>query len=95
MQPPVPRAPITSLAGGCGCLPSGTPGADAYGVSSFVYRAYRPFEPARLLGCLGTMDETARGMLRSKGFFWLATRHDTMGVWSTIGAKWTADGAGP
>lgn len=53
--------------------------ADEFGIGSFVYRARRPFHPARFYDVLQG-DWT--GVLRSKGFFWLATRLDKIGVWS-------------
>ncbi len=56
--------------------------ADKYGIDSFVYRARRPFHPQRLWALL---HEEWRGVLRSKGFFWLATRHDVIGSLSQAG----------
>ncbi|OEJ29290.1 cobalamin biosynthesis protein [Streptomyces agglomeratus] len=64
------------------------PETEEYGISSTVFRADRPFHPGRLWDFVtGGLDSGAYGrVLRSKGFFWLATRPRVTGLWSQAGA---------
>ena len=59
------------------------PETEEYGVHSFVYRARRPFDPARFQSFI---DRSWPGVVRAKGFFWLATRPDYVGELSQAGA---------
>lgn len=54
-----------------------------HGISSFLYEARRPFHPERLMDALE--GDALLSLLRSKGFIWLATRNDLVGVWSQAG----------
>ncbi|MEU8476192.1 GTP-binding protein [Streptomyces hygroscopicus] len=64
------------------------PETEEYGISSTVFRATRPFHPTRLWDFVTTDLDTGDygGVLRSKGFFWLATRPRVTGLWSQAGA---------
>jgi G3E family GTPase len=61
--------------------------ADEYGITSFVFRARRPFHAQRLWDLFE--GDPLSGVLRSKGFCWLATRHDEALLWSQAGCSVT------
>ncbi|MBY6346437.1 GTP-binding protein [Providencia rettgeri] len=60
-----------------------TPETEAYGIGNFVYRARRPFHPQRFLELV---ESEWPGVVRSKGFFWLANFPTLAGSWSQAGA---------
>ena len=60
------------------------PETEEYGISSFNYTARRPFDPEKFYNFLHSTEQFGK-LIRSKGYFWLATRPLFCGQWSQAG----------
>lgn len=67
------------------------PETEEYGITSFVYKRKRPFHPERWHAWLSAFPQE---IVRSKGFFWLATRNKMAGLLSQAGNSLQFQGAG-
>ena len=60
------------------------PETEEYGIGSFTYEARRPFHPEKFHEFLHGTDKYGK-LIRSKGYFWLASRPEFAGQWSQAG----------
>ncbi|TMP14557.1 zinc metallochaperone GTPase ZigA [Pseudoalteromonas sp. S2893] len=60
------------------------PETEEYGISSFNYKARRPFNPEKFYHFLHNTEQFGK-LIRSKGYFWLATRPLFCAQWSQAG----------
>ncbi len=67
------------------------PETEEYGISSFVFRTERPFHPQRLAEYWNGEQE---GVIRAKGFFWIASRPDVAWYLSQAGSAKRAEPGG-
>jgi len=67
------------------------PESEEFGIRSFVWRARRPLHPARFKRLV---EGDLPGVIRAKGFFWLATRLAWAGEWQLAGRIGRHEGAG-
>lgn len=71
---------------------SHTPETDEYGISSFVYRTKKPFDPVKFWNYVEF--HFPNSIIRSKGLFWLASRPKQALIWGQAGGSLKADSAG-
>ncbi len=60
------------------------PETEEYGIGSFCYEARRPFNPEKFYKFLHSTEDYGK-LIRSKGYFWLASRPQFAGSWSQAG----------
>ena len=70
-----------------------TPETEEYGITSFTYRTSHPFDAEKLWALLHE-DENWKGVLRSKGFFWVAADHRVAYEWAQAGGVSSVNPAG-
>lgn len=61
-----------------------TPETEEYGISSFVYKHKHPFDAEKLWDFFNS-ENNFDGVLRSKGFFWVAANHSVAYEWAQAG----------
>lgn len=67
------------------------PESEEFGITNFVWRDRRPLHPARFKALI---EGALPGVIRAKGFFWLATRMPWAGAWQLAGSIGRHEAAG-
>lgn len=67
------------------------PESEEFGITSFVWRARRPLHPFKFKKLI---ESDLPGVIRAKGFFWLATRMPWAGSWQLAGSVGRHEAAG-
>ena len=62
------------------------PETEEYGIGHFMFSSRKPFNPEKLWNFIHT---EMGGVIRSKGFFWIASRPDWSFNWSQAGSSFT------
>ena len=70
-----------------------TPETEEYDISSFTYQTPHPFDAEKLWALLSD-EKSWRGVLRSKGFFWVAADHRVAYEWAQAGGILSTNPAG-
>ena len=60
---------------------------EEFGINSFIYKSRYPFHPERFWNLI---SQKWKGVIRSKGTFWIASRPESIGVWSQAGGSCSA-----
>jgi G3E family GTPase len=58
-------------------------GEGGFGVTSFTFLDRCPFHPERFIAFI--KDFAIQGLVRAKGYVWVASRHNEIGIWSLSG----------
>ena len=69
-----------------------TPESEEYGISSFVFRSKKPFNPERFWNYI--QYRFPNNIIRSKGLFWLSSRPNQALIWGQAGGSLKGDNAG-